>query len=612
MKSNQYTRLGRLLGGVATILLLALFASTMTACGSTWNWLWTRETEWTVDTNDLVIGDNGDETDIVFEGAVEYTGEAHRGTDIYYIGKAGSENRSRIVIIDAGHQFTSSDKQEPIGPDASETKAEVSAGATGAFTGQVEYELNLRVALLLRDELIRRGYSVVMIRETSNVNISNMERAQVANKYSTGTAAYIRIHANSWTDESMKGAMTISQSANNPYPSCAAHYEKSRLLSELILDAYCEQTDMEKLNRREMDNMTGTNWSRVPTTIVEMGFLSNKADDNLMKYEYFHQSAAIGIANGVDDYFAELKAIEEEEESREAAEGNTSDEPEDPVITPDTTATLPEDTTEPEEATTAPAEPETTPPADAPFEGAVEYTGESHPGTDIYYVGKPDSENRDRIVIIDPGHQLRGSSKQEPNGPGSDVTKNEVTWGATGAFTGQVEYELNLRVALHLRDELIARGYSVVMIRETNEVTISNMQRAAVANKYASAAEVAYVRIHANGSDNQATNGALTICHSKNNPYPTCTAHYDESRLLSDLLLDAFCQETGIKKLYRLEMDNMTGTNWSTVPTTILEMGFLSNEADDRRMLDDEFRKAAAVGVANGLDAYFAALGKES
>jgi len=297
----------------AAVLLVAVLLS---SCGSTWDWLWTRDTGRPVDTNDMVLnGDGTAESEAIFEGAVEYTGEAHSGTDIYYVGKG--VNRRHIIVIDAGHQLKGSSAKEPNGPDSTTMKDEVTWGATGVYTNTLEYDLNLKVALLLRDELIRRRYSVVMIRETNNVDISNMRRAQIANKYSA--AAYVRIHANSWTDESMNGAMTICHSASNPYPNCAATYEDSRLLSELVLEEFCKQTGIKQLNVREMDNMTGTNWSEVPTTIVEMGFLSNKSDDRLMATDYFRQEAAMGIADGLDAYFVRLAEIEAEE-SRQLAE----------------------------------------------------------------------------------------------------------------------------------------------------------------------------------------------------------------------------------------------------------------------------------------------------
>ena len=289
----------------ARLAVVCALSLSLSSCGGLWDWMWTRDYGAPLETNDLIVDDQNTSDDIntLFENAVTYrgAGSTHTGTDIYYLGEKGSPNEHRIIVIDAGHQTQGSSELEPNGPDSIELKAEVTWGAKGVYTGQAEYDLNLRVALLLRDELIKRGYSVVMIRETNNVHISNMERAQIANKYQAD--AYVRIHANSWTDEEMHGAMTICQSEQNPYPDCAAHYDQSALLSLCILDEFCARTGITKLNMREMDNMTGTNWSRVPTTIVEMGFLSNTMDDKLMATDFFRLEAAIGIANGLDLYF---------------------------------------------------------------------------------------------------------------------------------------------------------------------------------------------------------------------------------------------------------------------------------------------------------------------
>lgn len=294
-------------GKYVSLLLALLLCLSATACGSAWDGLWDRTSGTEINSDILVIPGSGgpEETFFVYEGAVDYTGEVHEGTEIYYVGNG--ERREQIIVIDAGHQAEGSTATEPNGPGSSEMKAEVSWGATGEYAG-AEHALNLEVALLLRDELIQRGYSVVMIRETADVNISNMNRAEIANRYEA--AAYVRIHANSYEDTSMNGAMTICQSADNPYPDCAAMYADSRLLSESILPAFCRTTGMQQLEIREMDNMTGTNWSKVPTTIVEMGFLSNKSDDMLMATNYFKQEAAKGIADGLDAYFDIIEARE--------------------------------------------------------------------------------------------------------------------------------------------------------------------------------------------------------------------------------------------------------------------------------------------------------------
>lgn len=316
---HKYTRVVCMM---LALLLLGGVMLSVTSCGTVWDWLWTRDRGENMDTNEMILDDRDEtvETENLFEGAVEYTGEEHSGTDIYYLGKKGSVNENRIIVIDAGHQQKGSSRLEPNGPDSEVMKAQVTWGAKGIYTGQTEYELNLSVSLLLRDELIRRGYSVVMIRETNNVNISNMERAEIANKYQADV--FIRIHGNSWTDESMSGAMTICQSQQNPYPSCVEHYTESRHLSALILQEFCDQTGIKQQNIREMDDMTATNWSQVPTTIVEMGFLSNTADDRLMATDYFRQEAAIGIANGLDAYFIWL---DEQTETTSADTGSVMD-----------------------------------------------------------------------------------------------------------------------------------------------------------------------------------------------------------------------------------------------------------------------------------------------
>ena len=90
-----------------------------------------------------------------------------------------------------------------------------------------------------------------------------------------------------------------------------------------------------------------------------------------------------------------------------------------------------------------------------------------------------------------------------------------------------------------------------------------------------------------------------------NNPYPDCAAAYAASYRLSEKILDAYCAATGISRRSIWETDSKAGTNWSAVPTTILEMGFMSNREDDLRMEEDGFAKQAAKGVADGLDAFF-------
>ena len=130
------------------------------------------------------------------------------------INNNSNQNRNsangKIIVIDPGHQVKGNSAQEPIGPGATETKAKVTGGATGVATKQTEYDLNLKVALLLQQKLQAKGYTVIMTRTTNEVNISNKERAEIANN--ANAAAFIRIHANSLNDQSVKGILTMSNS----------------------------------------------------------------------------------------------------------------------------------------------------------------------------------------------------------------------------------------------------------------------------------------------------------------------------------------------------------------------------------------------------------------
>ena len=111
--------------------------------------------------------------------------------------------------------------------------------------------------------------------------------------------------------------------------------------------------------------------------------------------------------------------------------------------------------------------------------------------------GKEACAARQKVVAIDAGHQLRGNSAKEPNGPGSSAKKAKVTSGTSGCATKLPEYKLNLQVAKKLKKELVKRGYKVVMVRTSHNVNISNVQRAQVANR---AKADAFVRIHANSA----------------------------------------------------------------------------------------------------------------
>ncbi len=222
----------------------------------------------------------------------------------------------------------------------------------------------------------------------------------------------------------------------------------------------------------------------------------------------------------------------------------------------------------------------------------------------------PASKDTAFTVCIDPGHQ--GSwvdmSAQEPMAPGSSQTKNKATTGTTGNFSKVPEYEVNLQVSQVLEKELTKRGYKVVMTREDNDKAISNKERAEFATE--ANADIT-VRVHSNSDNDSSASGALTMAPTDSNQYLNAEL-IQRSQTLASCIIDNYCTATGLGNKGVISADNLTGTNWSTVPVAVIEMGFMSNQNDDLYITNTANHEVMARGIADGIDEYFSIIEPQS
>lgn len=207
------------------------------------------------------------------------------------------------------------------------------------------------------------------------------------------------------------------------------------------------------------------------------------------------------------------------------------------------------------------------------------------------------SASKGKMIVLDPGHAMHIPAGSEPNAPGSGAMKAKDTYGTFGYASGLPEYVLCLQVAMKLKNELVSRGYSVVLTRETNDTAISCIERTQVANE---ANADAYIRLHGNGGGGP---GVITMCTTANNVNTKAT--YERSSRLSEILLDTYCKVTGRRNLGVVYTDDLTGNNWATVPTTLIELGFMTVPEEDRWMASESGQALMVKGMADALDKYF-------
>ena len=205
-----------------------------------------------------------------------------------------------IIGLDPGHQLVYNPAPEPVAPGSSETKQKVAGGCRGVKSGVYEYEVNLNVSLLLRDLLEEAGATVVMTHEVLDVDISNIQRAQMFNEAKVDLG--IRLHCNNGgSGKKYTGAFMIV-----PTEKRTKFFEENVRAASTILAAYCAETGLPTRYKDGItyrSDQTGFNWCERPIINIEMGHLSKPDEDALLSDPAFQAIMARGLFNGIVNYF---------------------------------------------------------------------------------------------------------------------------------------------------------------------------------------------------------------------------------------------------------------------------------------------------------------------
>ncbi|GEK33294.1 N-acetylmuramoyl-L-alanine amidase family protein [Kurthia sibirica] len=204
-------------------------------------------------------------------------------------------------------------------------------------------------------------------------------------------------------------------------------------------------------------------------------------------------------------------------------------------------------------------------------------------------------------IVIDAGHQRYADYRLERVGPQSNKWLPSMPPSSYGVTTGQAEHQLTLDVAKNMQQQLKKKGYEVFLTRQKNVIALTTMERAKIAKKHK--ADL-YISLHADGASKPNAQGMYIIMPGKSNPY---TKHiYKESAQVGKSILKA-TKKKSIPTYLNGEnySADLATLNWSSMPVVLVELGYLNNVKDDRRLATKSYQQKLSTGLIVGIDNYF-------
>ena len=205
-----------------------------------------------------------------------------------------------------------------------------------------------------------------------------------------------------------------------------------------------------------------------------------------------------------------------------------------------------------------------------------------------------------KLICLDPGHSAKMTGGTEPIGPGASTRKAKDVIGTRGVVSGTYEYQFTLILAKRLQTLLEKKGYEVILTRKDSKHAISCKERAMVANN--ADADI-FVRLHVDASASGSARGASALYPSSANPYNGKLSK--KCKKLSKCILNNMCEEANAQNRGLFVRNDLSGSNWASMPVTLIEVGFMTNPTEDRLLNKKSYQKKLAKGIVAGIDAYF-------
>lgn len=237
------------------------------------------------------------------------------------------------------------------------------------------------------------------------------------------------------------------------------------------------------------------------------------------------------------------------------------------------------------------------------------YAGNSKINSGKAVLYRSESANRKgKVVCVNAGHGTSGGSSVKtqchPDGT-PKVTGGTTSAGATTAVAvssgmtfadGTPEAKVTLALAKALKDKLLARGYDVLMIRESDDVQLDNVARTVLANNMADC----HIALHWDSTESN--KGAFYMSVPEVSSYRSMEpveSHWQEHHALGDSLITGL-KGAGVKIFSsgKMAMD-LTQTSYSTVPSVDIELG--DKVSDHSAATLDNL----GTGLADGVDQFF-------